>query len=58
MGALTQLWAGTLPDPEGKKLNGKYLVPWARVGTAVKSANDMKLWKDLWEWCEEQVEDI
>ncbi|KAK7451072.1 short-chain alcohol dehydrogenase [Stygiomarasmius scandens] len=58
MGALTQLWAGTTPDPEGKELNGKYLVPWARVGPVVKEAEDEKLGKDLWEWLEEQVKDI
>ncbi|KAK7441535.1 short-chain alcohol dehydrogenase [Stygiomarasmius scandens] len=58
MGALTQLWAGTLPDSEAKGLNGKYLVPWARVGTAARSAYDPRLGMDLWQWCEEQVKDF
>ncbi|KAF8896761.1 hypothetical protein CPB84DRAFT_1781782 [Gymnopilus junonius] len=55
-GAVTQLWAGT--SPEGLALNGKYLVPWAREGTANPISNDVKLAQDLWEWMEEQVKDI
>ncbi|KAF5343485.1 hypothetical protein D9758_015640 [Tetrapyrgos nigripes] len=58
MGALTQLWAGTAPEPEGKELSGKYLVPWARLGAPVRAAEDEKLGKELWEWCEEQVKDF
>ncbi|THU94703.1 NAD(P)-binding protein [Dendrothele bispora CBS 962.96] len=58
MGALTQLWAGTTPDPEGKELNGKYLVPWARIGKAMGPVDDEKLGKDLWEWLEEHVKDF
>jgi len=58
LGALTQLWAGTLPDPEGKELNGKYLLPWARVGSPAKSAEDPKWGIQLWEWCEEQIKDF
>ncbi|KAK7440996.1 short-chain alcohol dehydrogenase [Stygiomarasmius scandens] len=58
LGALTQLWAGTLPDPEGKELNGKYLLPWARVGSPAKSAEDPKWGVQLWEWCEEQIKDF
>ncbi|KAF7374337.1 NAD(P)-binding protein [Mycena sanguinolenta] len=53
-GALTQLWAGT--TEEGKTLGGKYLIPWARVGTS--SSTDPAAEKALWEWCEEQVESI
>jgi len=55
-GALTQLWAGT--SPEGLELNGKYLVPWARVGVPNPISDDTKLAKDLWIWVEEQVKDI
>ncbi|KAF8799006.1 NAD(P)-binding protein [Phlegmacium glaucopus] len=55
-GALTQLWAGT--SPEGAELNGKYLIPWARVGEATSIANDPKLSGELWTWLEEQVKDI
>ncbi|KAG8739317.1 hypothetical protein FRC12_016364 [Ceratobasidium sp. 428] len=52
-GALTQLWAGTTPD--GIQLNGKFLVPWARVGDPGDFANDEKLAEKLWIWLEEQV---
>ncbi|KAF8815943.1 NAD(P)-binding protein [Phlegmacium glaucopus] len=55
-GALTQLWAGT--SPQGTELNGKYLIPWARVGQATSVANDPKLSAELWTWLEEQVKDI
>ncbi|KAF9479836.1 NAD(P)-binding protein [Pholiota conissans] len=55
-GALTQLWAGT--SPEGANLNGKYLIPWARIGTGNKAGNDPKLQGDLWKWLEEQTENI
>ncbi|KAG2009556.1 short-chain dehydrogenase [Coprinopsis cinerea AmutBmut pab1-1] len=55
-GALTQLWAGT--SEEGLKMNGKYLVPWARYGTPNPLALDEKLGEDLWNWLEEQVQDV
>ncbi|KAF8799007.1 NAD(P)-binding protein [Phlegmacium glaucopus] len=55
-GALTQLWVGT--SPEGAELNGKYLIPWARVGKATSVANDPKLSGELWTWLEEQVKDV
>ncbi|KAF8965144.1 hypothetical protein BDZ97DRAFT_1918567 [Flammula alnicola] len=53
-GALTQLWAGT--SPEGATLNGKYLIPWAHIGTVSSAAQDFKLVGELWNWLEEQVE--
>ncbi|KAL1750854.1 hypothetical protein FB107DRAFT_251852 [Schizophyllum commune] len=53
MGALTQLYAGTM---DGKELNGKYLIPWARVGHPSRAGSDAVLAKALWKWCEEQVE--
>jgi len=56
MGALTQLWAGTMP--EGAELGGKYCIPWARVGTAKKATDDPELGQKLWAWCEEQVAKI
>lgn len=55
-GALTQLWAGT--SVAGAELNGKYLVPWARIGAPRKGVEDPQLGKQLWEWLEEQVENI
>ncbi|KAF8956995.1 hypothetical protein BDZ97DRAFT_138376 [Flammula alnicola] len=55
-GALTQLWAGT--SPQGAELNGKYLIPWARIGTSNPAAQDTKLAGELWKWLEEQVENV
>ncbi|PPQ73482.1 hypothetical protein CVT26_010184 [Gymnopilus dilepis] len=55
-GALTQLWAGT--SAEGANMNGKYLIPWARVGVANPAAEDPKCGEDLWKWLEEQVQNV
>ncbi|KAF8662080.1 hypothetical protein AX16_001190 [Volvariella volvacea WC 439] len=54
MGALTQLYGGT--SPEGANLNGKYLIPWARVYPALPPTQDPETGKQLWNWLEEQVE--
>ncbi|KZS95276.1 NAD(P)-binding protein [Sistotremastrum niveocremeum HHB9708] len=53
MGAVTQLWAGT--SPEGEDLNGKYLIPWARIGETRKESRDQKLAEKLWNWLEEET---
>ncbi|KZP27446.1 NAD(P)-binding protein [Athelia psychrophila] len=55
-GALTQLYAGT--SPEGKDFNGKYLIPFARLGSPHANTRDPKLGEDLWTWLEEQTEGI
>ncbi|KAH7885820.1 hypothetical protein F5I97DRAFT_1158984 [Phlebopus sp. FC_14] len=55
-GALTQLYAGTAPA--AAELNGKYLVPWARLGSPRKKTQDPELGKRLWDWLEEQVKDV
>ncbi|KAF8627488.1 hypothetical protein AX17_006299 [Amanita inopinata Kibby_2008] len=55
-GALTPLYAGT--SPEGENFNGKYLMPWARLGNANPGSLDPKLGQQFWEWCEDQVKDI
>ncbi|KZT52548.1 NAD(P)-binding protein [Calocera cornea HHB12733] len=52
-GALNQLYAGTVPD--GKSLNGKYLIPWARVGAARPDTDDPEAAKKLWEFCEQET---
>ncbi|KAJ7642051.1 NAD-P-binding protein [Roridomyces roridus] len=54
MGALTQLWAGTMKAAEG--LNGGWLIPWARIGTMPPAAADPAAGKALWTWLEEQVD--
>ncbi|KAK0469223.1 NAD(P)-binding protein [Desarmillaria tabescens] len=55
MGALTQLWAGT--SPEAGKLNGEFMIPWARLGKARKETADPAVGKKLWEWLETQCKD-
>ncbi|KAJ8585184.1 NAD(P)-binding protein [Rhizopogon salebrosus TDB-379] len=55
-GALTQLYAAT--SPEAASLNGKYLVPWARVISPRPGTQDPQLGQALWDWLEEQVKDI
>lgn len=55
-GALTQLYAGVAP--EAKDLDGKYLIPWARVGDTREDAKDPKTAEELWHWLEEQVKDL
>ncbi|KAH9833153.1 NAD(P)-binding protein [Rhodofomes roseus] len=55
LGALTQLWAGTMPG--ALELNGGYLIPWARVGSCRREAYDDALGEKLWEWLENAVND-
>ncbi|KAH8115060.1 NAD-binding protein [Phellopilus nigrolimitatus] len=55
-GALTQLWGGTMP--ETADLNGKYLIPWARLGEPRADTQDPKTGEQLWDWLEEQVKDV
>ena len=52
-GALTQLWAGTMP--ETLNYNGEFLIPWARLGKCRKEAYDPELGAKLWDWMEEVV---
>ncbi|VDB92420.1 unnamed protein product [Peniophora sp. CBMAI 1063] len=51
MGALSQLWAGV--SPEGASLNGLFIIPWARVGTAPAKAQDHALAEKLWSWVDD-----
>ncbi|PCH41959.1 NAD(P)-binding protein [Wolfiporia cocos MD-104 SS10] len=53
-GALNQLWAGTVP--EALNYNGKFLVPWTKVGECRKEAYDDGVGSRLWDWLEHQVE--
>ncbi|KAJ6617331.1 NAD(P)-binding protein [Mycena sp. CBHHK59/15] len=52
-GALTQIWAGTAP--EAAYLNGKYLIPWARIGDPHQGTLDPETGAKLWKWLEDQV---
>ncbi|KAG6917173.1 hypothetical protein DXG01_003609 [Tephrocybe rancida] len=51
-GALTPLYAGTI---ESTDLNGKFLIPWARVGVASAAAQNPQLGQELWSYLEEEV---
>jgi len=53
-GALSQLYAGTMPEAE--KMSGKYLVPWARLGSPNSKTQDVEEGKKLWNWLEAQVQ--
>ncbi|TFK27728.1 hypothetical protein FA15DRAFT_149036 [Coprinopsis marcescibilis] len=50
--SLTTLWTGT--SREAGEINGKYIVPWGKVGVSRKEANDPVLAKELWTWLEGQ----
>jgi len=53
LGAITQLYAGTAP--EAAEHNGKFLVPWARVGKHTRASNSPENATRLWDWLEAQV---
>ncbi|PSR73937.1 hypothetical protein PHLCEN_2v10244 [Hermanssonia centrifuga] len=55
-GAITQIFDGTAP--EAADMNGKYLIPFARVGKARVDALDPVVGEKLWAWMERQVVDI
>ncbi|KAF8516360.1 NAD(P)-binding protein [Gautieria morchelliformis] len=52
-GALTQLWAGTMPEAED--VVGAYLIPWARVGTVDPRATNEKTQDNLLAYLEDQM---
>ncbi|KAH9833337.1 uncharacterized protein C8Q71DRAFT_775100 [Rhodofomes roseus] len=56
MGALTQLWAGVMP--EALNHNGEFLIPWARLGKCRKEAYDDEVGQRLWAWLLEQTKEI
>ncbi|EIW52752.1 NAD-P-binding protein [Trametes versicolor FP-101664 SS1] len=56
MGALTQLYAGTMP--QAARLGGQYLIPWAREGLAKKETDNVELGRTLWIWLEDAVKDV
>ncbi|OBZ71391.1 ATP phosphoribosyltransferase [Grifola frondosa] len=43
---------GTMP--EALNYNGKFLIPWARVGECRAEATDPEIGERLWNWCQEQ----
>ncbi|RDX54720.1 NAD(P)-binding protein [Lentinus brumalis] len=52
-GALTQLFAGTMP--EALDYNGEFLIPFARLGKCRPEAYDDELGERLWTWLEDEV---
>ncbi|KAH6910230.1 hypothetical protein BKA70DRAFT_1272540 [Coprinopsis sp. MPI-PUGE-AT-0042] len=54
-GSLTQLWAGT--SAEAASLNGKYVVPWGKLGTPRPESNEEKHISELWTWLEKRVQE-
>ncbi|KAI0783505.1 NAD-P-binding protein [Abortiporus biennis] len=54
-GALTQLWAGTMP--ETIQYNGEFLIPWARKGRCRDEVYDPVVGEKLWNYLLEQVKD-
>ena len=53
-GALNQLWAGTCPEDEARRLSGEYIVPCQKVGRARPDLDELETVKAVWDWCEEQ----
>jgi len=55
-GRMPYLWAATAP--ETADYNGKYIIPWGRVGKARADTQDPKVGAKLWEWLDEQVKGL
>ncbi|KAH7101567.1 NAD(P)-binding protein [Auriculariales sp. MPI-PUGE-AT-0066] len=55
MGALNQMYAGTMPEAE--KYHGKYMIPWVREGCGTKEIRDIKTAQALWDWLEQECTD-
>ncbi|KAJ7613352.1 NAD-P-binding protein [Mycena polygramma] len=53
-GIITHVWAGTAQ--ETAEYNGKYLIPWARLGKPRRDTQDPVIGEKLWTWLNEQVE--
>ncbi|TKY85250.1 hypothetical protein EX895_006330 [Sporisorium graminicola] len=52
LGAVTQLWGGTAAD--SNEVHGRFLVPYARVGTESELARNLDVERNVWAWCEQQ----
>jgi NAD(P)-dependent dehydrogenase (short-subunit alcohol dehydrogenase family) len=52
-GALTQLYCATAPS--AADANGKFFIPWARLGEANKGALDPQVGEKLWSWLETET---
>ncbi|WVQ82089.1 hypothetical protein IAT38_004217 [Cryptococcus sp. DSM 104549] len=54
VGAINQIYAGTVSLPEAWYLNGEYVVPFNTIGVARPDLNDIGKANELWDWCTEQ----
>ncbi|KAG7100041.1 hypothetical protein E1B28_001827 [Marasmius oreades] len=54
-GALSLLWAGVSPDTVD--FNGKYIIPWARMGKTRPEAADPQLGERLWKFLESETKE-
>ncbi|KAJ7612595.1 hypothetical protein FB45DRAFT_1036817 [Roridomyces roridus] len=54
MGALTQLWAGTVATPA--QIAGEYVVPWGKIGKPDKRTTNAKVEVDVISFLKEQIE--
>lgn len=48
------LYAATSPEIVDQDLNGKYIVPWARIHAPHPDAENVETGRRLWMWLEEQ----
>ncbi|KAJ7867678.1 NAD(P)-binding protein [Mycena olivaceomarginata] len=56
MGAYTQLWGATIVSPE--EINGKFLVPWGKIGSADERASNRELEDEVIAYIREQIKDF
>jgi len=55
-GMLSHCFAATTPDPVA--INGKHLIPWARIGPVRADHTDVARQDRLWTWLEEKVKEV
>jgi len=55
-GMLSPCFAATTPDPAA--INGKHIIPWARIGSARADHMDVAKQDRLWTWLEEKVKEV
>lgn len=54
LGAVTQLWGAV--GAKAEQVQGKYLVPWAKVGEESELAKNEDVERSVWDWCEKECE--
>jgi NAD(P)-dependent dehydrogenase (short-subunit alcohol dehydrogenase family) len=54
-GAATAIFLATSPEVERCQMRGKYFIPIAAEGKTSKTAEDMDVARELWEWTDEKV---